>query len=60
MMVSLVKGVERGLSLEEGIFLNSAKDLLSKEKIIFQKLRAPSYPRPGSTRSALFGIAARA
>jgi hypothetical protein len=60
MMVSLVKGVERRLSLEEGIFLNSAKDLLSKEKIIFRKLRAPSYRRPGSTRSALFGIAARA
>jgi hypothetical protein len=26
MMVSLVKGVERGLPLEEGIFLNNAKE----------------------------------
>jgi hypothetical protein len=52
--------ISDGFTGEEGIFLNSAKDLLSKEKIIFQKLRAPSYPHPGSTRSVLFGIAARA
>jgi hypothetical protein len=48
MMISLVKGVERRLSLEEGIFLNSAKDLLSKEKTIFRKLRVPFFFSPWS------------
>jgi hypothetical protein len=54
MMVSLVKGLERGLLSEEGIFSNGAKDLLSKEKTIFRKLRAPFFSSPWPDSLRLF------
>jgi hypothetical protein len=46
MMVSLVKGLERGISPEEGIFSNGAKDLLYKEKTIFRKVRVSFFSSP--------------